>query len=200
MTISPLGIRWVGVNSSSDDHRGTAVWSRTRGHLQEDGGGTGVHGHACAMGPKQNMLIEGNSFCSSCAGALVGTDHGHPVPENVLAGTTCTHPGHAAHHYTSDMGSRTDAEGDRPPGPNPAGFSQAGIAAADGVVAVDIPGGARPSQFCTGLRVVCGARFHGGAVQAATAPAKGQTASTVWRHGCHHTPSPRTNTYGKLRQ
>ena len=55
VTIPPLGIPWAGVNGSSDDHRGNVVWSRTSGHLQEDGGGTGVHGHVCAMGPKQTM-------------------------------------------------------------------------------------------------------------------------------------------------
>ena len=57
ITIPPLGIRWAGVNSSSDDHRGSVVWSGTSGHLQEDGGSTGVHGHVCAMGPKQTMIV-----------------------------------------------------------------------------------------------------------------------------------------------
>ena len=68
---------------------------------------------ACTMGPQHAMSFEGNNLCPSRAGTPRGADHGHRVPENVLAGTGSTHKGHATNNHTSGMGSCADAEGDR---------------------------------------------------------------------------------------
>ena len=99
------------------------------------------------MGPRQTMPVKGNCFCSSRAGTPRGADHGHPLPENVLAGTAGAHERHATANHTGGMGGRTGAKGDRPPGPSSAGLSQTGVATAGAVVEMDVPGGTCPDQL-----------------------------------------------------